>query len=109
MFTGCISLHSIPVSAPDNGFQKSMTVCGTHHKARLVRALWFLVDAWLAERARAGNLEVNAFIQRVSLMIEHYGESRFTRWDNVAAKLDEHALPTSNRPGFRCTMNHCNG
>src|SRR5690606_8358891 len=49
------------------------------------------LGAWLAERGGAGNLEGDAIVQRLRLTIERYGESRFTRWDSVAAKVDDHA------------------
>lgn len=64
------------------------------------------LSAWLAERGGAGNLEGDAIVQRLRLTIERYGESRFTRWDNVAAKVDEHVPRTADRLGFRRTMDH---
>lgn len=67
------------------------------------------LDAWLAERGGAGNLEGDAIVQRLRLVIERYGESRFTRWDNVAAKTDDHAPRTSDRLGFRRTVDHSYG
>lgn len=67
------------------------------------------LDAWLAERGGAGNLEGDAIVQRLRLVIERYGESRFTRWDSVAAKTDDHAPRTSDRLGFRRTVNHSYG
>lgn len=65
--------------------------------------------AWLAERGGAGNLEGDKIVERLRLMVERYGESRFTRWDNVAAKVDDHAPRTSDRLGFRRTVEHCYG
>lgn len=47
------------------------------------------LDAWLAERGGAGNLEGDAIVARLRGMVERYGESRFTRWDSIAAKTDE--------------------
>lgn len=62
--------------------------------------------AWLAERGGAGNLEGDAIVQRLRLVVERYGESRFTRWDAIAAKTDDHAPRTGDRLGFRRTMEH---
>lgn len=62
--------------------------------------------AWLSERGGPGNLEGDAIVQRLRLVVERYGESRFTRWDAVAAKTDDHAPRTSDRLGFRRTMEH---
>lgn len=67
------------------------------------------LDAWLAERGGAGNLEGDAIVQRLRLVIERFGESRFTRWDSVAAKTDDHAPRTSDRLGFRRTVDHSYG
>ena len=67
------------------------------------------LDAWLAERGGAGNLEGDAIVQRLRLTIERYGESRFTRWDSVAAKVDEHVPRTTDRLGFRRTVEHSYG
>lgn len=67
------------------------------------------LDAWLAERGGAGNLEGDAIVQRLRLIIERYGESKFTRWDGVAAKTDDHAPRTSDRLGFRRTVDHSYG
>lgn len=67
------------------------------------------LDAWLAERGGAGNLEGDAIVQRLRLIIERYGESRFTRWDSVAAKVDEHVPRTADRLGFRRTVDHSYG
>lgn len=64
------------------------------------------LGSWLAERGGAGNLEGEAIVQRLRMIIERYGEGRFTRWDNVAAKVDEHAPRTVDRLGFRRTINH---
>jgi len=64
------------------------------------------LDAWLAERGGAGNLEGEAIVQRLRLVVERYGESRFTRWDGIAAKTDDHAPRTGDRLGFRRTIEH---
>lgn len=64
------------------------------------------LDAWLAERGGAGNLEGEAIVQRLRLIVERYGESRFTRWDGIASKTDDHAPRTGDRLGFRKTMEH---
>lgn len=64
------------------------------------------LGAWLAERGGTGNLEGDAIVQRLRLTIERYGEGRFTRWDNMAAKVDEHAPRTVDRLGFRRTIEH---
>lgn len=63
-------------------------------------------DAWLAERGGAGNLEGAAIIDRLRMVIERWGESRFTRWDGVNAKTDDHAPRTADRLGFRRTVEH---
>ncbi|MFI8482899.1 DUF927 domain-containing protein [Pseudomonas sp. NPDC078700] len=65
--------------------------------------------AWLAERGGAGNLEGDAIVARLRLVVERYGESRFTRWDGVAAKTDDHAPRTTDRLGFRRTLDHSYG
>ncbi|MCY1287291.1 hypothetical protein D9M70_362820 [compost metagenome] len=62
--------------------------------------------AWLAERGGAGNLEGDAIVNRLRQTVERFGESRFTRWDAIAAKVDDHAPRTSDRLGFRRTMEH---
>ncbi|MBL4834094.1 MAG: DUF927 domain-containing protein [Pseudomonas sp.] len=67
------------------------------------------LDAWLAERGGAGNLEGDAIVERLRLIIERYGESRFTRWDSIAAKTDDHAPRTGDRLGFRRTVEHSFG
>ncbi len=63
-------------------------------------------EAWLAERGGAGNLEGDAIVTRLRLVIERDGESRFTRWDGIAAKTDDHAPRTGSRLGFRRTLDH---
>jgi uncharacterized protein (DUF927 family) len=62
--------------------------------------------AWLAERGGGGNLEGDAIITRLRMVVERYGESRFTRWDGIAAKTDDHAPRTTDRLGFRRTLDH---
>lgn len=64
------------------------------------------LDAWLAERGGAGNHEGDAIVARLRLVIERFGESRFTRWESIAAKVDDHAPRTGDRLGFRRTMEH---
>lgn len=64
------------------------------------------LNAWLAERGGAGNLEGDAIVARLRLVVERYGESRFTRWDGIAAKTDDHAPRTTDRLGFRRTVDH---
>jgi putative DNA primase/helicase len=66
-------------------------------------------SAWLAERGGAGNLEGDAIVARLRLVVERYGESRFTRWDAIAAKTDDHAPRTTDRLGFRRTVDHSYG
>ncbi|EOF7609753.1 DUF927 domain-containing protein [Pseudomonas aeruginosa] len=66
-------------------------------------------EAWLAERGGAGNLEGDAIVARLRLVVERYGESRFTRWDGIAAKTDDHAPRTTDRLGFRRTLDHSYG
>lgn len=63
-------------------------------------------EAWLAERGGAGNLEGSAIIDRLRMVVERWGESRFTRWDGIAAKTDDHAPRTTDRLGFRRTVEH---
>lgn len=67
------------------------------------------LSSWLAERGGAGNLEGDEIIRRLRINIERYGEGRFTRWDSVAAKVDEHAPRTTDRLGFRRTVEHSYG
>lgn len=62
--------------------------------------------AWLMDRGGAGNLEGDAIVARLRLIVERYGESRFTRWDAIAAKTDDHAPRTADRLGFRQTIEH---
>lgn len=64
------------------------------------------LHAWLAERGGAGNMEGEAIMARLRQIIERFGESRFTRWESVAAKIDEHGPRTIDRLGFRKTMEH---
>ncbi len=64
------------------------------------------LHAWLAERGGAGNLEADAIVERLRLVLERYGESRFTRWDAIAAKTDDHAPRTTDRLGFKRTIEH---
>ena len=66
-------------------------------------------SAWLAERGGAGNLEGDAIVSRLRLVVERYGESRFTRWDAIAAETDDHAPRTTDRLGFRRTVDHSYG
>ncbi|MNZ23756.1 hypothetical protein D3C78_408810 [compost metagenome] len=62
--------------------------------------------AWMDERGGAGNLEGEAIVQRLRLVVERFGESRFTRWDGIAAKVDDNVPRTIDRLGFRRTMQH---
>ncbi|KFE51172.1 DUF927 domain-containing protein [Pseudomonas syringae] len=71
-----------------------------------INAARICLDAWLAERGGAGNLEGDAIVARLRGIVERYGESRFTRWDAIAAKTDDHAPRTSDRLGFRRSMEH---
>ncbi|MFZ4964796.1 DUF927 domain-containing protein [Pseudomonas sp. Mn2068] len=64
------------------------------------------LHAWLAERGGAGNMEGEAIMARLRQVIERFGESRFTRWESIAAKIDEHGPRTIDRLGFRKTMEH---
>ncbi len=64
------------------------------------------LKAWLAERGGAGNLEGDAILARLRQVIERFGESRFTRWETAAAKIDEHGPRTIDRLGFRKSMEH---
>jgi uncharacterized protein (DUF927 family) len=65
--------------------------------------------AWLNERGGGGNLEGGTIITRLRMVVERYGESRFTRWDGIAAKTDDHAPRTTDRLGFRRTVDHSYG
>lgn len=62
------------------------------------------LDAWLAERGGTGNMEGEVVMARVRQVIERFGESRFTRWESTAAKIDEHGPRKIDRLGFRKTM-----
>ena len=64
------------------------------------------LNAWLNERGGAGNMESDAIVARLRQMIERFGESRFTRWESTAAKIDEHGPRTIDRLGFRKSMEH---
>lgn len=64
------------------------------------------LSAWLDERGGAGNMEGDAIVARLQQIIERFGESRFTRWDGITAKTDDHAPRTSDRLGFRRTVEH---
>lgn len=67
------------------------------------------LGAWLAERGGAGNLEGDHIVQRLRLTIEKHGEGRFTRWDKIAAKVDENVPRTIDRLGFKRTVEHSYG
>ncbi|MCF5746902.1 DUF927 domain-containing protein [Pseudomonas tremae] len=64
------------------------------------------LNAWMNERGGAGNFEGDAILARLRQVIERFGESRFTRWESAAAKVDEHGPRTIDRLGFRKTMEH---
>lgn len=64
------------------------------------------LNAWLAERGGTGNMEGDAILARLRQVIERFGESRFTRWESTAAKVDEHGPRTIDRLGFRKSMEH---
>ncbi|MDU9390516.1 DUF927 domain-containing protein [Pseudomonas sp. zfem002] len=64
------------------------------------------LKAWLAERGGSGNMEGDAVLARLRQVIERFGESRFTRWESAAAKVDEHGPRTLDRLGFRKSMEH---
>jgi uncharacterized protein (DUF927 family) len=64
------------------------------------------LSAWMNERGGAGNLEGDAILARLRQIIERFGESRFTRWESAAAKIDEHGPRTIDRLGFRKTLEH---
>ena len=64
------------------------------------------LNAWLNERGGASNYEGDAILARLRQVIERFGESRFTRWESAAAKIDEHGPRTIDRLGFRKTLEH---
>lgn len=64
------------------------------------------LNAWMNERGGAGNFEGDAILARLRQVIERFGESRFTRWESAAAKIDEHGPRTIDRLGFRKTLEH---
>ena len=64
------------------------------------------LSAWLNERGGAGNFEGDAILARLRQVIERFGESRFTRWESAAAKIDEHGPRTIDRLGFRKSLEH---
>lgn len=64
------------------------------------------LNAWLNERGGAGNYEGDAIVARLRQVIERFGESRFTRWESAAAKIDEHGPRTIDRLGFRKSLEH---
>lgn len=63
-------------------------------------------SAWLADRGGAGSQEAEAIINRLRLVVERSGESRFTRWEQEIPKTDDHAPRTVDRLGFRRTVEH---
>ena len=64
------------------------------------------LNAWLNERGGAGNYDGDAIVARLRQVIERFGESRFTRWESAAAKIDEHGPRTIDRLGFRKSVEH---
>lgn len=64
------------------------------------------LNACLNERGGAGNYEGDAIVARLRQVIERFGESRFTRWESAAAKIDEHGPRTIDRLGFRKSLEH---
>ncbi|WP_219093134.1 DUF927 domain-containing protein [Pseudomonas sp. UMAB-40] len=64
------------------------------------------LNAWMNERGGAGNFEGDAIMARLRQVIERFGESRFTRWESAAAKIDEHGPRTIDRLGFRKSLEH---
>ena len=48
----------------------------------------------------------DAIVARLHQVIGRFGESRFTRWESAAAKINEHGPRTIDRLGFRKTMEH---
>ncbi|WP_397470734.1 DUF927 domain-containing protein [Pseudomonas syringae pv. atrofaciens] len=64
------------------------------------------LNAWMNERGGVGNFEGDAIVSRLRQVIERFGESRFTRRESAAAKIDEHGPRTIDRLGFRKTMEH---
>lgn len=51
-------------------------------------------------------MEGDAILARLRQVIERFGESRFTRWESTAAKVDEHGPRTIDRLGFRKSIEH---
>ncbi len=62
--------------------------------------------AWSKVRGGAGNFEGDAILARLRQVIERLGESRFTRWESAAAKIDEHGPRTIDHLGFRKTLEY---
>lgn len=60
----------------------------------------------MAERGGAGDFRSDEILARLHQVIERFRESRFTRWESAAAKIDEHGPRTIDRLGFRKTMEH---
>jgi uncharacterized protein (DUF927 family) len=61
---------------------------------------------WLDARGGAGSQEDMVVLSQVRHFFEQHGESRFTRWDSLDAKVDEHSPRTINRCGYRQTVEH---
>lgn len=61
---------------------------------------------WPKVRGGAGNFEGDAILARLRQVIERLGESRFTRWESAAAKIDEHGPRTIDHLGFRKTLEY---
>jgi hypothetical protein len=64
------------------------------------------MTACMAKRIAAGNFEGDAILAWLREVIERLGESRFTRWESAAAKIEEHGPRTIDRLGFRKTLEH---
>lgn len=72
-------------------------------KGEALRAADNVFQRWLRDRGGEGNLEEKQIIDNVTLLIEKYGESRFTRWESEDAKIDEHAPRSMEKWGYRKT------
>ncbi len=64
------------------------------------------MTACMDKRIAAGNFDGDAILAWLREVIERLGESRFTRWESAAAKIDEHGPRTIDHLGFRKTLDH---
>ncbi|RMV57914.1 hypothetical protein ALP08_03377 [Pseudomonas syringae pv. pisi] len=103
VLTDCINKLTLQAGMNDD----SSAAWAAHYLGDMVTtAARVCLNAWMNERGGVGNFEGDAIVSRLRQVIERFGESRFTRWESAAAKIDEHGPRTIDRLGFRKTMEH---